>query len=230
MLPTEKQVTQGSRACETLLQARRDSPTALVTWILREAYISEALGTLQRWCMQLSTRLADTSSNKQLPPLVSKSSLQARAPPAQPWRQEKMEHCFFSFVPLPQLHYSPPRPPVATQDTPQRTGNPSKRQTTPRPELAKEQRMNSGGFASRAAEQIKKESWQSSGKWAETNGFLIRCYHHSSLPCSLNTPSLHQRAACTEAAPMWTIYLSSETSLMETWALALQMPLSTTSF
>lgn len=80
--------------------------------------------------------------------------------------------------------------------------------------------MNSSGLASRAVEQMKNESWQSSEKWAETNGFLISSYHNSSHYCSSNSPSLgrtvHQRTA-KKAGPTWIIYFSSETSLMETW-------------
>lgn len=106
VLPTQKQVTRRSHACE-IQQARRDFPASLLTWILHEAYFSKQMLPSQWWCMQLCASLSDISFNNRRLSLVSKSS-QARqrrhlCPTAvgkllQSCSQGKMKHCFL-FLP-----------------------------------------------------------------------------------------------------------------------------------
>lgn len=106
VLPTQKQVTLRSHACE-IQQARQDFPASPVTWILHEAYFFEQMLAPQWWCLQLCASLSDISFNNQRLSLVSKSS-QARqrrhlCPSAvgkllQSCSQGKMKHCFL-FLP-----------------------------------------------------------------------------------------------------------------------------------
>lgn len=112
VLPTRKQVTQRSHACE-IQQARRDF---LANWILHEAYFSEQLLASRRWCMQLCASLYDNSFNNQRLSLVSKSSRawQRRhlCPTAvgkllPPCSQGKMKHCLFSFFSPPSTQLLP---------------------------------------------------------------------------------------------------------------------------
>lgn len=73
VLPTQKQVTLRSHACE-IQQARRDFPASPATWIVHEAYFPEQMLASQWWCMQLCASLSDNSFNNQRLSLASKSS------------------------------------------------------------------------------------------------------------------------------------------------------------